>query len=1091
MFSAEYGSGAEKGEKAAEKSALSGSFPTHPFLATAENIRNAVGTRSLTEKLIYPYHILLPTQNSLPLPGAAIPGIEAETDLSDSTGRGSADGAAGRWQEELRRWQAELAAACASSNLTVSEMNDTGSQATVTLQMWQVRGFFSQGGAALKLLKRVHEAPALRDGRAIAGPDFIFWVKAGRLVVEILYDGKFYPDAMVEPTQPERLLSFWSVVKQESAVKEQIRMLAEEMPPACLAYFYRDEDALEAVGDSPESLLNCFVDGIVQQAVTGWLQRADRQCQRHPEEKIWLTKAFRPGQKLEQTKAGDCWLSSLIGRRKEVELEATDWFVQGIKKWQAPICDDSGWGICLVAHPIEDDTSDSVAIAAVQWWRLDIMLADLKDRTILIPATWIWGLEAAGTTTINALPFDAAGRLWQAIIRAATVFPPLERLKEEEAPTSLVVSTAELAQLLTLDEKKLNEIGLSVRLPDYLSKAGKASLRGTMKSFADSGSGLLGLDAVIDFDWKVAIEGEEMSPEEFERLVALRLPVVRIRNRFVLLSESDGRKLVEFWRRKQAQPVTVGDVLRSQAGDEIPDAADLDLDLDCDGWMRQLLSGISGDGQWQLLPQPAGFCGTMRPYQLRGFSWLKFLRDRGIGACLADDMGLGKTIQVIALLLADAEERQDGAARNPVLIVCPTSVVGNWRRELKRFAPSLRVMVHHGPDRPTGSAIKTAAKEFDVVLTTYGVALRDKETLERIAWEGIILDEAQNIKNPHTKQARALRELEAGYRVALTGTPVENNLVELWSIMHFLNPGYLGSLKSFKERYAARIERRQDEEALTRLRRLIQPLVLRRVKTDPQIAPDLPDKLEIKVYCGLTRQQAELYQAVVKDISGKLENAELKDMERRGLLLAALTRLKQIVDHPALFLRDEQVRSSSGKLQRLEEMLLEAMAEGEKCLVFTQYARMGHYLQKYLQRRLRREVLFLHGGVPQKKRMEMVDRFHRTTTDVNPVFILSLRAGGTGLNLTAATHVFHYDRWWNPAVENQATDRAYRIGQTRKVQVYKFICGGTLEERIDQLIDSKRELAENVIGTGESWLTELSNEEFRELITLQAADIID
>lgn len=414
------------------------------------------------------------------------------------------------------------------------------------------------------------------------------------------------------------------------------------------------------------------------------------------------------------------------------------------------------------------------------------------------------------------------------------------------------------------------------------------------------------------------------------------------------------------------------------------------------------------------------------------------------------------------------------------LVVCPTSVVENWRRELERFAPKLRVYVHHGPQRKQGAALTKRARGADVVLTSYGLVLRDVEELARIEWDTIVVDEAQNLKNPVAKQTRSLKRLKANHRIALTGTPVENRLTELWSIFDFLLPGYLGSLTWFRRHIAGPIERHDDREALEYLQRRIHPLVLRRSKDDPAIAPELPDKLESKVYCSLTTEQAALYQAVVERMMHLIEEAT--GMKRRGLVLASLTRLKQICDHPALFLKQERYEvQRSGKMRELVARVRELVREGESALVFTQYAQMGRILQGTLAKELGTEVLFLHGGVPRQRRDEMIDRFQKGEAQL---FVLSLRAGGVGLNLTRATHVFHFDRWWNPAVENQATDRAYRIGQERQVNVYKFICTGTLEDHIDRLIEAKRTLAENVIHTGEVWLSELSNEELRELFTL-------
>jgi SNF2 family DNA or RNA helicase len=452
---------------------------------------------------------------------------------------------------------------------------------------------------------------------------------------------------------------------------------------------------------------------------------------------------------------------------------------------------------------------------------------------------------------------------------------------------------------------------------------------------------------------------------------------------------------------------------------------------------------------------------------------------------VANNILCHNTIQLIALLLHERENKKaegDTPAQQPTLLICPMSIVGNWHREIQRFAPSLSVMVHHGAERLSDQAFIDEALRHDVVITTYALALRDKEHLAAIDWENVVVDEAQNIKNESAKQTQAIKKLSARHRIALTGTPVENRLSELWSIMEFLNPGYLGSGADFRKNFAIPIERYHSAESAETLKKLIQPFVLRRLKTDKSIIRDLPDKMEMKVFCNLTQEQASLYEAVVKEMMEKIEEAE--GMERRGLVLAALMRLKQVCNHPAHFMNDgSALPRRSGKLARLEEMLEEALAAGDKALIFTQFAEMGALLRQYLQETLECETLFLHGGTPKKQRDMMVERFQQERRGA-PLFILSLKAGGVGLNLTAANHVFHFDRWWNPAVEDQATDRAFRIGQTRNVQVHKFICVGTLEERIDLMIEQKKGLAESIVGSGENWLTEMSTEQLRELFTL-------
>ncbi|RPJ43550.1 MAG: DEAD/DEAH box helicase, partial [Chloroflexi bacterium] len=506
-------------------------------------------------------------------------------------------------------------------------------------------------------------------------------------------------------------------------------------------------------------------------------------------------------------------------------------------------------------------------------------------------------------------------------------------------------------------------------------------------------------------------------------------------------------------------------------------------------WLTDWLDRFNEPGKVNELPQPAGLTGELRPYQRFGYSWLSFFREWGLGACLADDMGLGKTIQTLALLVKEKEKF--GRFPNPVLLIAPTSVVTNWEREIRRFAPGLSTHIHQGPSRPRGSAFTEAIRDVDLILTSYVLARQDAEMFQPIQWHAVILDEAQNIKNPNARQTQVIRKLPAGFRLALTGTPVENRLSELWSIMHFLNPGYLGSQEQFRSKFAQPIERYNDITATEQLKKVVGPFILRRVKTDPTVIQDLPEKVETKVFCSLTEEQATLYEAVVQDALKKVEESE--GMNRRGNVLGMLMKLKQVCNHPVQFLHQGADSTPtdvsgwverSGKLERLVEMLEEILAEGDRALIFSQFAEMGQMLADCLPQALGAPVLYLHGGTPTRARDAMIHRFQEEHSGP-PIFILSLKAGGTGLNLTRANHVFHFDRWWNPAVENQATDRAFRIGQHRNVQVHKFITTGTLEEMIDDMIESKKGLVQSIIGSGEGWLTELSTADLRDLVQLR------
>jgi SNF2 family DNA or RNA helicase len=587
------------------------------------------------------------------------------------------------------------------------------------------------------------------------------------------------------------------------------------------------------------------------------------------------------------------------------------------------------------------------------------------------------------------------------------------------------------------------------------------------------------LDQIVQFDWEVALGGEKVSFEELQKLAKFKTPLVKVRGQWVLLNPEEIQKAIQFWKRKVSEQTTLREIVRMALGGvETPGNIPIE-EISASGWIADFLRELDGRTPFQELSQPQGFHGKLRPYQVRGYSWLSFLRRWGLGACLADDMGLGKTIQALALIQKDWESGE----RHPVLLMCPTSVVNNWQKEASRFTPELPVMVHHGIERMKGKDFKTKAMEHAIVISSYAILTRDFETFKDLDWAGVVLDEAQNVKNPETKQSKAARAIPADYRIALTGTPVENNVGDLWSIMEFLNSGFLGTQGEFKNRFFIPIQAARDPEASERLKRLTGPFILRRLKTDKSIITDLPEKMEMKVFCTLTKEQASLYEAVVGETMDSLDETE--GIQRKGLVLATLLKLKQVCNHPAHFLGDHSpIPKRSGKLNRLTEMTEEMMEVGDHALIFTQFTEMGAILQRYLQETFGREVLFLHGGTPKKHRDRMVERFQ--ANDGGPFFfILSLKAGGTGLNLTRANHVIHFDRWWNPAVENQATDRAFRIGQTKNVEVHKFICAGTLEEKIDEMIERKKEVAERVVGTGEAWLTELSTAELKNLFSLR------
>ncbi len=677
----------------------------------------------------------------------------------------------------------------------------------------------------------------------------------------------------------------------------------------------------------------------------------------------------------------------------------------------------------------------------------------------------------------NELLRDSVQRFEHKIDELAEKLPPLRRARNlVDGRASL--TRQELDQIL--DHLPLLESeGFELSIPGVESMQ-RLAAHVTLQEVTGSES----TRPWFEFRWNLALGETVLSRKEFDELVDAKTPLVFLDKRPVLLSPKDRQALADFKKRMAdtGERISFFEALRLRLGGAAHLHGLAMETIASTPRLEQLLENLERSRAVEGRPMPKGFLGELRPYQQRGHSWLYYLVDQGFGACLADDMGLGKTVQAIAVML---DWRKRAAKAGCLLIVCPVSVLGNWRRELIRFAPELRTTLHHGKTRAeTTEEFQKILDSHDVMLTSYNLLQRDEELLTACTFEGVILDEAQNIKNPTTKQSRVARTLRGNFRVALTGTPLENRPLDLWSIMDFLNEGLLGSRTQFMQTLEHPIVKQRRQSSMSALARLVRPFVLRRLKTDSEIVADLPEKTEQIVASTLTREQAILYESVVRKGLQEVERAQ-EGIARRGAILTTLLRLKQVCNHPAHYLGDgSSLHSRSGKLDLLTEMLEEALEEGDRCLVFTQFKEMGSLLKTHVEERMGGTVLFLHGSVPQKERDTMVADFQESRPDGPKVFVLSLKAGGTGLNLTAANRVFHFDRWWNPAVEDQATDRAFRIGQQRNVFVHKFVCTGTLEERIQQMLDRKREVADNLLAAGENWITELSNEDLKKLLAL-------
>ena len=850
-------------------------------------------------------------------------------------------------------------------------------------------------------------------------------------------------------------LAYWGATIDES-VQQNLDAVAAALPAICADAFDGDPDALV------HDLYACAVDQIARDRLGA--------------------AGIRLGNRLMRTRpsAPEVFLDGLTSSDPELPLHAglgalerrlTDWVDRGLERRSS-----APWLLSLRLDEREEPSVDGSTPLVLELW---LQAAD--DPTLSLPTSLLFdGGDAVFGFLRSADPRIAVHR------QLGLIEPVLEAgglAFDSVTPTSIELSDDDVRFVLRTAIPRLEEIGVPVLLPrNWVTSASKLRVNLTATSVANRSSGLLGTDALAQFDWKLAIGDTTLTEEELVELAAAKEPLIRIQGRWHALRRSEVERALKFLDRRREGSVV--DLVRAVSGIEVEDAG-LELgEVRLDDGLGALLAG-GDEKSFAPLATPSAMTLPLFPFQARGHGWLRLLGDLGIGAILADDMGLGKTVQAIAMLTSEREQFGDEAF-GPTLVVCPMSVTRQWAREIERFAPTLRVHLHHGGDRLTGDELLQVARASDVVITSYDIATRDIDVLATIAWDRLILDEAQDVKNPATKRARALRRLDARRMLAMTGTPIENRLDELWAIMDIVNPGLLGSRERFQRTFARPIEAHGDSRALERLRAMVQPFILRRPKDSPEVELELPEITVTKEYCRLTLEQASLYRATVDRWMPRIEEHE-RSFGRRGAVLAMLSQLKQVCNHPEMLLATGRpLEGRSGKLERLVE-LLEAMPADDKALVFTQYPGFDR-LVPHLQERLGREIGFFHGGLPAGARDELVASFSQP--DGPSVLVISIRAGGRGLNLPAANHVFHFDRWWNPAVEQQATDRAYRFGQHKDVFVHSLICTATLEERIDELLDSKRELAEKVVaGRADDWLGELDLDAIRAAVALSPSAI--
>jgi len=924
-----------------------------------------------------------------------------------------------------------------------------------TLEQWQVPGVLLPLAQLPKFLEQI-PLGLIEESQQIS-QDLRFWAYIYRWCQNLIDRQKFLP----------ALQDGWAIwYPLLDNLKDQIILakLIARMPQVCYA---RGESSVEEIVCSFVRLL---VDQLLRQSLKNFNYRAQRS---------WLQNYFK----------------ALNQRDSEIKLEikSLQRLDNALANWRLPVEDYlltadnlqlayNQFHLCLILTPPKgSDYSD---------WSLQYGLQALDDQDFIVDAKSIWSCSAAQLSLKGRTINYPQETLLKGLAIAAKIYQPIKDSLQESLPTHCLLNPIEAYQLIKEVAWQLQDMGLGIVLPDGLSPGENEKRLGlkVQAQIKPIKGQRLNLRSLLNFDLQLSVGEHSLSRADFEKLLSQRSPLVEVKGQWIALQIADVRAAQAILDGSYEKTnLTVEYALRVALGEPAQIAKLPIVDFSASGKLENLLNHLLDNQAIESISKPEGFQGDLRPYQAKGVGWLAFLEQWGLGACLADDMGLGKTAQLIGFLL---HLKANGALDLPVLIICPTSVLTNWEREIKKFAPCFETLIHHGENRAKGSNFAQSIEGYDLIITSYSLIQRDLCILEKVQWQGIVLDEAQNIKNSQSKVSLAVRKLNSVFKVALTGTPIENRLSELWSIFEFLNPGFLGTAAFFSRRFALPIEKGGDQDALNILRSLVRPFILRRLKSDKTIIVDLPDKQEMNVFCSLSSEQADLYQKLVDSSLVKIE--ESKGIERHGLILTLLLQLKQLCNHPALLLKEEKINKPerSGKLLRLEEMLEELILEGDRALIFTQFAQWGKLLLPYLANRLHREISFLYGGSTRQQRSEIVDRFQQDPNGP-PILILSLKAGGTGLNLTRANHVFHIDRWWNPAVENQATDRAFRIGQQQNVQVHKFICLGTLEERINDILESKQQLAQQTVDAGEQWLADLDSHALRNLLLLDRDAVID
>ncbi len=972
-------------------------------------------------------------------------------------------------------------------SLELSRYLEQDSPETFDYQFWEIDCYALPAAQTLSVLNELHFIALYNLAEVQLGSDLLFWYHYTQSLKQVLQRDQYIPAMRYRELPPAK-----SKTRSKKQTSTQKRTKAAE--PAFEIY-----PTWDLIGERYETELQIYVDymPLICTAAFESPTKAPEFYDREP-----LLRHF-----------SECFLAELVSKtgfpqsfRKKIEgslLEhcifadlSNPWTLPEWKEqyqqwqtWRDRITrSQTAIPFHIYFHLQEPDAPEGS-------WHIQFEVAPKADPSLRLPLTDMWRLRGKPAKELRKQLGDSFEQhLLMNLGYAARIYPLFWQGLETDEPVGIAVNLQTAFDFLKDAAWVLEDAGYKVVVPAWWTPKGrqrakvKLRARGTSPGNSQTKS-YFSYDTLVKYQYEFSIGDQPVSQQEWQQLVAAKSPLVQFRGQWMELDPAKMQQMLEFWQKQQTEnpELSLLDFMKLTADEE-----DLEVEYDRDDVLSTMLTQLSDKSHLEQMPDPEALQGTLRDYQKRGLSWLHYLDNLGLNGCLADDMGLGKTIQVIARLVQEREQAaEEGIALSPTLLIAPTSVLGNWQRELEKFAPQLRATIHHGSERVVEPEdFEAIALKRDVVITSFTLARKDIDLLSDITWHRIVLDEAQNIKNPKTAQTKAILKLEANHRLALTGTPVENRLMDLWSIFNFLNPGYLGKQAQFRRNFELPIQKDNQPTQSATLKKLVEPFILRRVKTDKSIIKDLPDKVEQKLYCNLTKEQASLYEAVIQDVAKDLDAAE--GMKRKGLILATLTKLKQICNHPRQFLQDESEFSveRSHKLSRLTEMLSEVIEENESALIFTQYREIGEALTQHLKHNSHYNTYYIHGGTNRQKREQMIAEFQDPETEPS-IFVLLLKAAGVGITLTKANHVFHFDRWWNPAVEDQATDRAFRIGQEKNVFVHKFVAIGTLEERIDKMIEDKKKLAGSIVGSDESWLTELDNESFKQLISLNFNAVLD